>query len=66
MKAIGLHPINNIVDVTNYILFGLGQPLHSFDKDKVKGNEVIVKSVAQGTKFTTPRRRWKESYTRMT
>ena len=53
MKAIGLHPINNIVDVTNYILFGLGQPLHSFDKDKVKGNEVIVKSVAQGTKFTT-------------
>lgn len=53
MKAIGLHPINNIVDVTNYILFGLGQPLHSFDKDKVKGNEVIVKSVAKGTKFTT-------------
>ena len=53
MKAIGLHPINNIVDVTNYILFGLGQPLHSFDKDKIKGNEVIVKSVAKGTKFTT-------------
>jgi len=53
MKAIGLHPINNIVDVTNYILFGLGQPLHSFDKDKIKGNEVIVKSVNKGTKFTT-------------
>ena len=53
MKAIGLHPINNIVDVTNYILFGLGQPLHSFDKDKIKGNEVIVKSVAKGTKFIT-------------
>jgi len=53
MKAIGLHPISNIVDVTNYILFGLGQPLHAFDKDKVKGNEVIVKSVAKGTKFTT-------------
>ena len=46
MKAIGLHPINNI-------LFGLGQPLHSFDKDKIKGNEVIVKSVAKGTKFIT-------------
>lgn len=53
MKAIGLHPINNIVDVTNYILFGLGQPLHSFDKDKIKGDEVIVKTVAEGTKFTT-------------
>ena len=53
MKAIGLHPISNIVDVTNYILFGLGQPLHAFDKDKVKGDEVIVKSVAKGTKFTT-------------
>ena len=53
MKAIGLHPISNIVDVTNYILFGLGQPLHAFDKDKVKGNEVIVKTVAKGTKFTT-------------
>lgn len=53
MKAIGLHPINNIVDVTNYILFGIGQPLHSFDKDKIKGNEVIVKSVNKGTKFIT-------------
>lgn len=53
MKAIGLHPINNIVDVTNYILFGLGQPLHSFDKAKIKGDEVIVKSVAKGTKFIT-------------
>jgi len=53
MKAIGLHPINNVVDVTNYILFGLGQPLHAFDKAKVIGNEIIVKSVAQGTKFIT-------------
>ena len=44
LKAIGLHPINNVVDVTNYILFELGQPLHSFDKDKIKGNKVIVRS----------------------
>lgn len=53
LKAIGLHPINNIVDVTNYILFELGQPLHSFDKDKIKGNKVIVRSFPTGTKFTT-------------
>lgn len=39
LKAIGLNPINNIVDITNFILFELGQPLHSFDKDKVKGNK---------------------------
>ena len=53
LKAIGLHPINNVVDVTNYILFELGQPLHSFDKDKIKGNKVIVRSIPTGTKFTT-------------
>lgn len=53
LKAIGLHPINNVVDVTNYILFELGQPLHSFDKDKIKGNKVIVRSFPTGTKFTT-------------
>ena len=53
LKAIGLHPINNIVDVTNYILFGLGQPLHSFDKDQIKGGQVIVKTAEQGTRFTT-------------
>ncbi|MDR2131603.1 MAG: phenylalanine--tRNA ligase subunit beta [Odoribacteraceae bacterium] len=53
LSAIGLHPINNVVDVTNYILFGLGQPLHAFDLKKIKGNSVIVKSVAPGTKFTT-------------
>lgn len=53
LKAIGLHPINNVVDVTNFILFELGQPLHSFDKDKIKGNKVIIRSFLTGTKFTT-------------
>lgn len=53
LKAIGLHPINNVVDVTNYILFELGQPLHSFDMDKIKGKKVIVRSFPTGTKFVT-------------
>ena len=53
LKAIGLHPINNVVDITNFILFELGQPLHSFDKDKIKGNQVIIRSFPNGTKFTT-------------
>lgn len=53
LKAIGLHPINNVVDVTNFILFELGQPLHSFDKDKIAGNKVIIRSFPSGTKFTT-------------
>ena len=53
LKVIGLRPINNMVDVTNYILHGVGQPLHSFDADKVKGNKVVVRSAKEGSKFVT-------------
>lgn len=53
LKAIGLSPINNIVDITNYILHGLGQPLHAFDADKIAGKKVKVGTVKEGTKFTT-------------
>jgi len=53
LKAIGLNPINNVVDATNYVLHELGQPLHAFDAAKIKGNKVIVKTLKSGTKFTT-------------
>ncbi len=53
LKAIGIIPKNNIVDITNYVLHELGQPLHAFDAQKVKGNKIIVKKLEEGTKFTT-------------
>ncbi|ARV13996.1 phenylalanine--tRNA ligase subunit beta [Polaribacter sp. SA4-12] len=53
LKAIGLTPKNNIVDITNYVLHELGQPLHAFDAQKIKGNKILVKTLEEGTKFTT-------------
>ena len=53
LTAVGQRPINNIVDITNFILLGLGQPLHCFDLSKVKGEEIVVRTCPAGTKFTT-------------
>ena len=53
LKAIGLTPKNNIVDVTNYVLHELGQPMHAFDANKIEGHKVIVKTLPKGTKFKT-------------
>lgn len=53
LLAIGMRPINNVVDVTNYILHGMGQPLHCFDCDKIAGGEIVVRNCAEGTPFTT-------------
>ena len=53
LKAIGLSPINNVVDITNYVLFECGQPLHAFDADEITGGKVLVKTMPAGTKFVT-------------
>ena len=53
LSTIGLRPINNIVDITNYLLHGMGQPLHCFDVAKIAGGKIVVKNAREGEKFVT-------------
>ena len=53
LRAAGINPKNNLVDITNYVLFELGQPLHAFDADKIEGGKVVVRSATEGEKFVT-------------
>ena len=53
LRAAGINPKNNLVDITNFVLFELGQPLHAFDADKIEGKEVVVRTCAEGTPFVT-------------
>ena len=53
LTAAGQRPINNIVDITNFVLLGIGQPLHCFDLGSRQGEEIIVRTCEKGTRFTT-------------
>lgn len=53
LRAVGINPKNNVVDITNFVLHETGQPLHAFDADKVSGDKIVVRTCPEGTKFTT-------------
>jgi len=53
LEAVGIRPINNIVDVTNYVMYELGQPMHAFDANHIEGDKIIVKQATKGEKFVT-------------
>ena len=53
LLSIEIAPINNVVDITNYVLHGIGQPIHAFDADQIKGNQIRVRAAKKGEKITT-------------